>query len=115
MNDALQMQLRDYLSVPYLLEARFVEVSPGVFVSHVSYPELPDCSAESPGLETALTQLERRRILTIIGLLDAGKVPPIPRPPLGSSDPVWIAEQSDAPADIVARIRRNEIRTINPA
>jgi hypothetical protein len=48
-------------------------------------------------------------------MLDAGKTPPIPRPPLASSDPIWIAEQSDVPADIVARIRRNDIRAIGPA
>jgi hypothetical protein len=110
MKNAEQMQLNDYLSVPYLLEARLVELSPDVWVSHVSYPELPDCSAAAPRLETALAQLEKQRILTIVRMLDAGQNPPIPRPPLASTDPVWIAEQSDVPADIVARIR-----TISPA
>jgi hypothetical protein len=109
------MQLCDYLRVPYLLEARLVELSPGVWVNRVSYPELRDCNAESPSLETALRQLERQRLLTIVGMLDKGRTPPIPRPPLGSSDPVWIAEQSDLPADVVARIRHNAIRTISPA
>ena len=109
------MQLGDYLRVPFLLEARLVELSPGVWINRVSYPELRDCSAESPTLEIALRQLERQRLLTIIGMLDEGKVPPIPRPPLGSSDPVWIAEQSDLPADVVARIRHNETRKISPA
>ncbi len=108
MKDTEQMQLSDYLSVPYLLEARLVELSPGVWVNHVSYPELPDCSAESPRLETALTQLEQRRILTIVRMLDAGQNPPIPRPPLASSDPVWIAEQTDLPAEIAGRIRRTD-------
>ena len=109
------MQLCDYLRVPYLLEARLVELSTGVWVNRVSYPELRDCTAESPSLETALRQLERQRLLIIVGLLDEGRAPPIPRPPLGSSDPVWIAEQSDLPADVVARIRHNEIRTISTA
>lgn len=109
------MQLCDYLRVPYLLEARLVEPSPGVWINRVSYPELRECAAESSTLETALRQLERQRVLTIVSLLDEGKIPPIPRPPLGSSDPIWIAEQSDVPADIVARIRRNEVRTISPA
>jgi hypothetical protein len=109
------MQLCDYLRVPYLLEARLVELSPDVFINRVSYPELGDCAAESPTLETALQQLERRRVLTIVGLLDDGKVPPTPRPPLGASDPVWIAEQSEVPADIVARIRRNAVRIVGPA
>lgn len=109
------MQLCDYLRVPYLLEARLAELSPGVFVNHVSYPELGDCVAESPSLETALAQLERQRILAIVNLLDDGKLPPMPRPPLGAIDPVWIAEQSGLPADIVARIRCNEVRIVNPA
>jgi hypothetical protein len=109
------MQLCDYLRVPYLLEARLAETSPGVWINRVSYPELGECAAESPSLETALRQLERRRLLMIIGMLDQGKVPPVPRPPLASSDPLWIAEQSDVPADVITRIRRNDIRTTSPA
>lgn len=109
------MQLCDYLRVPYLLEARLVELSPGIWVNRVSYPELRGCTVESPSLESALRQLERQRLLTIVRMLDEGKAPPIPRPPLGASDPVWIAEQSDLPADVVTRIRHSEIRTISPA
>jgi predicted RNase H-like HicB family nuclease len=109
------MRFCDYLRVPYLLEARLVETSPGVWVNRVSYPELGDCVAESPSLETALHELERRRLLTITGLLDQGQAPPVPRPPLEASDPLWIAEQSDVPADVLNRIRQNEIRTISPA
>jgi len=109
------MQLSDYLRVPYLLEARLAELSPGVWTNHLAYPELPDCRAESPSLESALRQLERQRIITLIRLLDGGEVPPVPRPPLESSDPVWIAEQSDVPADILARIRRNETMATRPA
>ena len=99
------MQLCDYLRVPYLLEARLVELSPGVWINRVSYPELGDCAAESATLEAALWQLERQRVLTIVGMLDEGKVPTVPRPPLGSSDPIWTAEQSNVPPGIVARIR----------
>ena len=107
MTNAGQMQLSDYLRIPYLLEARRVELSPGVWVSQVAYPELPDCHAESADLETALRQLERQRIVILTGMIDSGKLPPVPRPPLASSDPVWIAEQSDVPADILTRIQRD--------
>src|SRR5437868_5782522 len=106
MTKTRQMQLGDYLRIPYMLEARLAEASPGVWVNHVSYPELPGCIAEASNLESALQQLERQRIVTITHMLDDGKVPPVPRPPLASSDPLWIAEQSDVPADILARIRR---------
>jgi hypothetical protein len=109
------MRFCDYLRVPYLLDARLVETSPGVWINRVSYPELGDCVAESPSLETALHELERRRLLAIIGLLDRGQVPPVPRPPLRSSDPLWIAEHSDMPADVLSRIRQDDTRAISPA
>jgi len=102
------MQLNDYLRIPYLLEAQLAEVSPDVFVNRVAYPELPDCRAESQSLESALRQLERQRIITLMRIIDAGQKPPVPRPPLASSDPVWIAEQSDVPADILNRIRHHD-------
>ena len=101
------MQLSDYLRIPYLLEAQLAELSPGVFVNRVAYPELPDCRAESPDLEGALRQLERQRIITLVRMVDAGQAPPVPRPPLPSSDPLWIAEQSDVPRDILTRIQRH--------
>ncbi|MDQ8727107.1 hypothetical protein [Bradyrhizobium sp. LHD-71] len=115
MANAGQMQLCDYLSVPYLLEARLVELSPGIWINQVSYPELPDCSAQSPLLEAALRQLERQRIIIVARLLAEGKVPPMPRPPLGSTDPLWIAEQSDVPTEIIQCIRNNTAATISPA
>jgi hypothetical protein len=114
MRDAEQMQLGDYLSIPYLLEARLAEQSPGVCINQLSYPELPDCRAESVDLENALQQLERRRIITIVRMLDEGKAPPVPRPPL-ASDPLWCAEQSGLPSDIVARIRRGAAAAASPA
>ena len=109
------MQLSDYLRIPYLLEARLAEVLPGVWINQLSYPELPDCQAESPDLESALRQLERLRIVTLVRMLDEGKLPPVPRTPLASSDPLWIAEQSDVPSDILARIQRNEAAATIPA
>jgi hypothetical protein len=35
------LRLRDYLSVPYVLEAETVEVAPGSWIRRVAYPELP--------------------------------------------------------------------------
>ena len=101
------MQLGDYLRIPYLLEAQLAELSPGVFVNRVAYPELPDCRAESPDLESALRQLERQRIITLVRMIDVGERPPVPRPPLASSDPAWVAEQSGVPSDVLGRIRRD--------
>jgi hypothetical protein len=114
MRNAEQMQLSDYLRIPYLLEARLAELSPGVWINQLSYPELPDCMAESPSLESALRHLERQRIITIVRMLDEGKAPPVPRPPLASSDPLWIAEQGDVPSDILARIQHNEAAATSP-
>lgn len=109
------MQLNDYLRIPFLLEAHLAELSPSVWINRLSYPELPGCQAESADLENALRQLERQRIITIVRILDEGKAPPVPRPPLKSSDPLWIAEQSDLPSDILARIRRCEAAEISSA
>ena len=55
------MQLSDYLRIPYLLEARLAESSPGVWISRLSYPELPDCKAESPSLVGAEAAVHRGR------------------------------------------------------
>ena len=85
------MNLRELLSVPYLLEAEAAETEPGRWLLRVAYPELPDCTAEGFLLEDVLRELERRRVEIIVGLLEAGKEPPVPRKPLASSDPLWIA------------------------
>ena len=85
------MNLRELLSVPYLLEAEAVETEPGRWLLRLAYPELPDCTAEGFLLEDVLRELERRRVEIIVGLLEAGKEPPVPRKPLASSDPLWIA------------------------
>ncbi|KIZ40388.1 MULTISPECIES: hypothetical protein [Rhodopseudomonas] len=85
------MELREFLSVPYLLEAEAVEAAPGQWLVRLAYPELPGCTAEGAVVEDALRELERRRIETIVGLLEAGERPPVPRPPLATADPPWIA------------------------
>ena len=101
------MRLREYLSVPYLLEAETVEVTPGTWLRRVSYPELPGCTAQSLVVEDALQLLERMRIEMIIDMVSGGRLPPVPRPPLQNCDPAWVAGQAGLSDDIVALIDRD--------
>ncbi|CCE09813.1 conserved hypothetical protein [Bradyrhizobium sp. STM 3843] len=85
------MVLSDFLAVPYLLRAEAIESEPGRWLIRVAYPELPGCTVESAVVEDALMELERRRIEIIVGLVEQDKQPPVPRPPLAVSDPLWAA------------------------
>jgi hypothetical protein len=85
------LTLRDFLSIPYTLESKAVENDAGVWIRRVSYPELPNCSAEAIILEDAIRQLERRRIEIILHMLRQGETPPCPRPPIPGCDPEWVA------------------------
>jgi hypothetical protein len=100
----MEQRLRDCLSVPYLLEAETVEIAPGSWTSRVAYPELPGCSAEAPVVEDALHLLERRRIEIIVRMVEEGRAPPRPRPPLADCDPVWVAKQAGLSDDVIALI-----------
>jgi hypothetical protein len=84
------VDLRELLSVPYLLEAEAVETGTGDWLLRLAYPELPGCIAEGLVVEDVLEQLERRRIELIVSLVEVGKEPPVPRKPLATSDPLWI-------------------------
>ncbi len=84
------MDLRELLSVPYLLEAEAVETDAGQWLVRLAYPELPGCTAEGLVVEDVLKELEQRRIEMIVSLVEAGEQPPIPRKPLATSDPLWI-------------------------
>jgi hypothetical protein len=106
------LRLRDYLSVPYVLEAETVEVA-GSWLRRVAYPELPGCFAESLVVEDALQLLERMRIETIVRMLGEGRLPPVPRPPLQDCDPAWVAKQAGVTDDIIALIDRDAV-TIAP-
>ena len=101
------MRLRDYLSVPYLLEAETVEAAPGSWIRRVGYPELPGCTTESVVVEDALRLLERLRIEMIVRMVGEGRVPPVPRPPLRDCDPAWVARQAGLPDEIIALIDRD--------
>jgi predicted RNase H-like HicB family nuclease len=85
------LDLRELLSIPYLLEAEAAETEPGEWLIRLAYPELPGCAAEGSVVEDVLKDLERRRIEMIVALVEEGKEPPIPRQPLTASDPLWTA------------------------
>jgi hypothetical protein len=86
------LDLRELLSIPYLLEAEAVETESGQWRVRLAYPELPGCSAEAAVVEDALRELEQRRIELIVGLVEEGKRPPVPRKPLAASDPLSTAQ-----------------------
>jgi len=96
------LELRELLSVPYLLEAEAVEAEPGKWLLRLAYPELPGCTAEGFVVEDVLTDLERRRVEMIVSLVEAGKEPPIPRKPLAGSDPLWAAQNLGLAARVAA-------------
>jgi hypothetical protein len=105
------LRLREYLSVPYILEAETVEVAPGSWIRRVTYPELPGCTAQSLVVEDALQSLERMRMEMIIGMVSSGRLPPVPRPPLQNCDPAWVAGQAGLSDDIIALIDRDATST----
>ena len=85
------MKLRDYLSIPYMIEAAPVETTDGQWTRRLRYPELGDLAVEAQDVETGLRELEFRRIQEIVRLLRAGERPPTPRPPVSNADPEWQA------------------------
>jgi predicted RNase H-like HicB family nuclease len=96
------VDLRALLSIPYLLEAEAVETEPGEWCVRLAYPELPGCTAEGIVVEDVLKDLERQRIEMIVGLVEAGEQPPIPRQPLASLDPLWTARDLGLSDRVVA-------------
>jgi predicted RNase H-like HicB family nuclease len=85
------VDLRELLSIPYLLEAEAVETDAGRWLMRLAYPELPGCIAEGFVVEDVLRELERRRIEMIVSLVETGQQPPVPRKPLMTTDPLWTA------------------------
>lgn len=103
------MDLRELLSIPYLLEAEAVESEPGKWLLRLAYPELPGCTAEGFVVEDVLRELERRRVEMIVTLVEAGKEPPVPRQPLAASDPLWTANELGL-SDRIAALLGNPTR-----
>jgi hypothetical protein len=108
------VDLRQLLSVPYLLEAEAVETESGRWLVRLAYPELPGCMVEGPVVEDVLRDLERRRIEIIVDLVQRGQQPPIPRPPLASSDPLWTTRDLGLSDHIVALLEATEQRRPTP-
>jgi predicted RNase H-like HicB family nuclease len=96
------VDLRELLSVPYLLEAEAVETEAGKWLVRFDYPELPGCTAEGFIVEDVLKELEQRRIEIIVGLVEEGKQPPVPRKPLAASDPLWTVRDLGLSARVAA-------------
>ncbi|MBF9033232.1 hypothetical protein HKCCE2091_03190 [Rhodobacterales bacterium HKCCE2091] len=84
------MHVRDYLNIPYILEAQPVERD-GTWTRRLRYPELGGFAAEHEDVEQALLEVERLRIAEIMRRLRAGDPPPVPRPPLQTTDQAWWA------------------------
>jgi predicted RNase H-like HicB family nuclease len=72
----------------------------------LDYPELPDCTAEGFVVEDVLKELEQRRIEIIVGLVEQGRQPPVPRKPLASSDPLWTVRDLGLSARVAALLER---------
>ncbi len=102
-----ELTLRDFLSVPYLVEAETVDAGEGRWVRRASYPELPECTVESPTIEDTLERLERRRVERILEMLGEGGRPPVPRPPLPDSDPEGVVGRLGFGPDVVALLDRS--------
>jgi predicted RNase H-like HicB family nuclease len=100
------LDLREFLSIPYLLEAEAVESEPGKWLLRLAYPELPGCTADGIVVEDVLKELERRRVDMIVRLVEEGKAPPVPRKPLAASDPLWTAQDLGLSARVAALIGR---------
>ncbi|MCB1395313.1 MAG: hypothetical protein H6898_10875 [Rhodobacter sp.] len=86
------MKVRDYLSIPYLLEAQAVERD-GQWTRRLRYPELGNIEAVHDDVERALLDLERARITEVMRRLRAGDPPPVPRRPLETTDQGWWARR----------------------
>jgi predicted RNase H-like HicB family nuclease len=100
------LELRELLSIPYLLEAEALETEPGRWVVRLSYPELPGCTAEGAVIEETLRELERRRIETIVDLVERGREPRVPRKPLAAADPLWTANDLGLSGRVAALLGR---------
>ena len=93
------MKLRDYLRVPFVLEACSCEVADGEWTNRVSYPELGDCAIEGTSFEAIVDSLERRRVTMILDRLSRGVPVSVPRAPDENIEPRLLLEQLDLIAE----------------
>lgn len=99
------MKVREYLSIPYILEAQPIERD-GVWTRRLRYPELGDFEAEHEDVEQALLELERLRITEVMNRLRAGDPPPVPRDPLETTDQGWWARHLGVGALVEGQLDR---------
>ena len=93
------MKLRDYLRVPYVLEASAIELADGEWTNRASYPELGDCFVEGKSFEPLMDEIERLRATTILDRLRRGVPVRAPRPPDESIDPRPLLAQLELMAE----------------
>lgn len=108
------MKVRDYLSIPYILEAEPVEKPGGGWTRRLRYPELGTPCAEAEDVEQALVELERQRIVEIMRRLHAGDPPPVPRAPLHTNDPAWLARVLGLEAMVAEELDREAAELAQP-
>uniref|UniRef100_A0A2A4Z018 Uncharacterized protein n=1 Tax=OCS116 cluster bacterium TaxID=2030921 RepID=A0A2A4Z018_9PROT len=101
------MKLREYLSIPYILEARPYEVNEGEWVRRLAYPELGEIAAEGYDVEQVFLEIERMRYAEILKKLKAGDLPAVPRAPLETFDPEWWAGFLGIPETITGLLDKN--------
>ena len=77
------MQLEEYLAVPYRLVAYSAPGPDGTWRRFAEYPEI-GCIAEAETPGEAMEKLEELRIKYIVDRVQKGEPIPVPRPPLRS-------------------------------
>jgi predicted RNase H-like HicB family nuclease len=81
-----RLPLREYLSVPYVLEVQSFPGADGSWRRCASFPELGAVSAEGESPVEVIEAAERARIRCIVERLARGEPVAVPRPPLSGVD-----------------------------
>lgn len=108
------LSLRDFLSIPYLVEAETIDAGAGRWVRRAAHPEIPQCASEAVTIEDALERLERRRVERIVEILRSGARPPVPRPPLPDSDPEGVMVRLGFGREMIALLDRGGSQLSDP-
>jgi len=95
-----EMSLREFLCVPYLVEAETIEQEAGRSLHRAAHPELPGCMAEASTIVETIAKLERRRVETIVEMLRSATLPPVPRPPLPDGDAQGLLDRTGLAASL---------------
>lgn len=79
-----EMSIGEYLSVPLVATFEACEDAEGDWSYRGEYPEIVDCNVVCPTIVEAVSALEERRRELTQMMIDFGRRPPVPRPPLRS-------------------------------